>query len=284
LYPDSPLSSNIELTDDDFKKISTLIYNQCGINLHDGKKELVRARLGKIIREGQFESFRDYYQYVREDESGQELVNLLDSISTNFTNFFREQKHFEYLKNEFLPEILMCKKNQRRRLSFWSAGCSSGEEAYSIVITLLEALEIPSVWTLKVLGTDISTRVLKAAKSGIYGQERVQSIPPALIKKFFLRGDHLWQGFVKVKDEVKQYTSFIRLNLMEPFSFREPFDCIFCRNVMIYFDKKTQTSLVNRFYDSLAKGGIFIIGHSESLTGIQNPFNYVKPAIYKKEK
>jgi hypothetical protein len=119
----------------------------------------------------------------------------------------------------------------------------------------LEALEMPSAWALKVLATDNSTRILKTVKSGIYAQERVQSIPPALIKKFFLRGDHLWQGFVKVKDEVKQYTSFTLLNLMEPFSFQEPFDCIFCRNVMIYFDKKTQTSLVSRFFDNLAKGG-----------------------------
>jgi chemotaxis protein methyltransferase CheR len=119
----------------------------------------------------------------------------------------------------------------------------------------LEALEMPSAWALKVLATDNSTRILKTVKSGIYAQERVQSIPPALIKKFFLRGDHLWQGFVKVKDEVKQYTSFTRLNLMEPFSFQEPFDCIFCRNVMIYFDKKTQTSLVSRFFNNLAKGG-----------------------------
>jgi len=114
---------------------------------------------------------------------------------------------------------------------------------------------MPSAWPLKVLATDNSTRILKTVKSGIYAQERVQSIPPALIKKFFLRGDHLWQGFVKVKDEVKQYTSFTRLNLVEPFSFQEPFDCIFCRNVMIYFDKKTQPSLVSRFFNNLAKGG-----------------------------
>ena len=283
MHSDPPIASNIELTNADFKKISTLIYNQCGINLHNGKKELLRARLGKRIREGQFKSFRDYFQYVVEEESGRELVYLLDSISTNFTSFFREQKHFEYLKNDFLPELLAQKKNKDRKLSFWSAGCSSGEEAYSIVITLLEALEMPAAWGLKVLGTDISTRVLQIAKLGVYEQERVQAIPPPWIRKYFLRGDHRWHGFVKVKDEVKQYINFRRFNLMETFSFQEPFDCIFCRNVMIYFDRKTQTSLVRRFYDCLAKGGVFLIGHSESLAGIQHPFAYVKPAIYKKE-
>lgn len=283
MHSDLPIASNIELTDADFKKISTLIYNQCGINLHNGKKELLRARLGKRIREGQFQSFRDYFQYVVEEESGRELVYLLDSISTNFTSFFREQKHFEYLKNDFLPELLAQKKNRERKLSFWSAGCSSGEEAYSIVITLLEALEMPATWGLKVLGTDISTRVLQIAKLGVYEQERIQAIPSPWIRKYFLRGDQRWHGFVKVKDEVKKYINFMRFNLMETFSFPEPFDCIFCRNVMIYFDRKTQTSLVHRFYDCLAKGGVFLIGHSESLAGIQHPFTYVKPAIYKKE-
>ena len=142
---------------------------------------------------------------------------------------------------------------------------------------------MPAAWRLKVLGTDISTRVLQFAKLGIYEQEKVQTIPPPWIRKYFLRGDHRWHGFVKVKDEVKQYINFMRLNLMETFSFQESFDCIFCRNVMIYFDRKTQTSLVHQFYDCLAKGGVFLIGHSESLAGIQHPFAYVKPAIYKKE-
>ena len=280
---DLPISNNIELTDVDFKKISTLIYDQCGINLHNGKKELLKARLGKRIREGQFKSFRDYYQYVIEEESGQELVYLLDSISTNFTSFFREQKHFDYLKNEFLPELVNHKKSKERKLSFWSAGCSSGEEAYSIVITLLETLEMPPVWGLKVLGTDISTRMLQIAKLGVYEQEKIRAIPPLWVRKYFLRGDQRWHGFVKVKDEVKQYANFTRFNLMEPFSFQDPFDCIFCRNVMIYFDRKTQASLVQRFYDCLAKGGVFLIGHSESLAGVEHPFGYVKPAIYKKE-
>lgn len=276
-----PVNLDIELTESDFRKISSFIYEQSGIHLHDGKRELVKARLGKRIREGQFQSFRDYYQHVIKDNTGQELLHLLDSISTNFTSFFREPQHFEYLTHRFLPEIVKRKRN--RQLSFWSAGCSSGEEVYSIAITLLEALEDASSWRIKILGTDISTRVLKMARAGIYTMDQVQTIAKPLLRKYFLRGEKQWNGFVKIKDEVKKFISFSRLNLMEPFSFRELFDCIFFRNVMIYFDKKTQAALVNRVFEQLSKGGILMVGHSESLSGIRHPFRYVQPAIYVKE-
>ncbi len=276
-----PVTRDIELTESDFRKISAFIYEQCGIHLHDGKRELVKARLGKRIREGQFQSFRHYFQHVVEDHTGQELLHLLDSISTNFTSFFREPQHFEYLTHQFLPEIAKRKRN--RQVSFWSAGCASGEEVYSIAITLLEALEDPSSWRMKILGTDISTRVLKMARAGIYAMDQVQTIAQPLLRKYFLRGEKRWNGFVKIKDEVKKFISFSRLNFMEPFSFSELFDCIFFRNVMIYFDKKTQAALVNRVFEQLNKGGMLMIGHSESLSGIGHPFTYVQPAIYKKE-
>lgn len=279
---ENPQLQNVEMTDAEFKKISGLVYDRCGIHLSDGKKELVKARLGKRIRNGHFHSFRDYYEYVVQDETGQELVHMLDSISTNFTSFFREEKHFDYLQRDLLPALTSGKKEKKIR--FWSAGCSSGEEVYSIVITLLENLENPPAWDLKVLASDLSSKVLTTAESGIYAREKIRSIPPDLVKKYFLRGEDQWQDYVKVKDVLKRYASFRRLNFMEPFSFPEPFDCIFCRNVMIYFDKRTQASLVNRFHENLTKGGVLLIGHSESLAGIQHPFRYVKPAIYQKEK
>jgi len=271
-----------EMTDADFQKISQLVYDQCGINLQDGKKELVKARLGKRIRSGQFKSFREYYQYVVKDLSGQELVNLLNSISTNFTFFFREQKHFDYLRSEFLPEIMEEKRSNGRRLRFWSAACSSGEEPYSIAMTLLEAMDHPLVWEVDILATDISTKVLKTAESGVYHKERIHSLPKGLVKKYFLKGDHRYEDYVKIKDQVKRYVQFKRINLMDRFNFKEPFDCIFCRNVMIYFDKKTQSDLVNRLYQCMGKGGVLMIGHSESLTGISHSFQYVRPAIYRK--
>lgn len=272
----------VELGDNEFEKISRLVYDQCGINLNEGKKELVKARLGKRIREGQFKSFRDYYQHVIGDQSGQELIHLLDSISTNFTSFLREMAHFDYLRSHILPELMAAKKAKGDKLRFWSAGCSSGEEPYSIVVILLEALRNSSAWDLSVLATDISSKVLRSAQSGIYPKERIRSVPKELVRKYFLKGDRQWQDYVKVKDQVRQYVRFKRLNLMEPFNFKEPFDCIFCRNVMIYFDKKTQMDLVNRFYGALQEGGHLVIGHSESLTGIQHQFVYVRPTIYKK--
>lgn len=276
----SPFPSE-ELSDADFHKISKLVYDLCGINLHSGKKELVRARLGKRIRVGGFHSFRHYYQFVLEDQTGQELVHMLDCLSTNFTSFFREQKHFDYLKAHLLPE-LTDRKQGHKKLRFWSAGCSSGEEPYSIAITLLEELENPMGWNIKILATDLSSKVLRAASSGIYEQARVASIPPPVMKKYFLKGERRWENFVKVRDEVKELVEFKRLNLMEPFYFPEPFHCIFCRNVMIYFDKKTQAALVDRFYENLAPGGFLFIGHSESLSGIEHRLRYLTPAVYRK--
>ncbi len=278
----NPLKSSLELTDREFEKISRLVYDQCGIHLTDGKRELVKARLGKRIRNGPFHSFQDYYQYVLKDDSGQELIQLLDSITTNFTFFFREQKHFDFLQTEILPELMRREPSNKRRLRFWSAACSTGEEPYSIAMSLLEIIDRPSLWDLLILATDLSTKVLKLAESGIYPKERIQSVPPLLIKKYFLRGEGRWKDYVKMKEEVRKLVQFKRLNLMEPFDHREPFDCIFCRNVMIYFDKKAQQTLVHRLYECLRKGGFLLIGHSESLTGIEHPFQYVRPAVYRK--
>jgi chemotaxis protein methyltransferase CheR len=278
----SSSSEGWELSDPDFEKISRLVYDQCGIHLHEGKKELVKARLGKRMRSGSFTSFRDYLQYVVKDPTGQELVHLLDSISTNFTHFFREQKHFDYLRTEFLPELMARKRGRSNKIRFWSAGCSSGEEPYSLAITLLESVDSLSLWEVEILATDISTKVLQTATSGAYATDRVRSIPAEIVRKYFLKGQNSWRGYVKVKDQVRRLVRFQRLNFMETFPFREAFDGIFCRNVMIYFDKKTQGALVNRFHGCLEKGGVFFIGHSESLTGIEHPFQYIRPAIYKK--
>ena len=262
------------LSSADFEKISRLIYEQSGISLHTGKKELVKARLGKRLRQGRFKSFRDYYQYVVQDDSGEELVYLLDSISTNLTSFFREEGHFDYLREELMPRWRDGKPSRDQPLQVWSAGCSSGEEVYSIAITLLEGVKPQEKWNIKILASDISTKVLKKAMAGIYEKERVRTIPLATVKKYFLRGDNHWLDYVKIKNSIKELITFQRLNLMDSFSFQDPFDCIFCRNVMIYFDKKTQEALVNRFYQNLKPGGVLFIGHSESLTGIQHRFQY----------
>jgi chemotaxis protein methyltransferase CheR len=282
LLKDEVHFADYELTPGDFEKISRLIYEQSGIALHEGKKELVRARLGKRLRQGRFKSFRDYYQFVVQDGSGEELVYLLDSISTNLTSFFREQVHFDFLEREVIPRWCAAKSGREKTLHIWSAGCSTGEEIYSIAMTLLKTLGTLEKWNLRLLASDISTKVLKKAVAGIYEKERVRALPPATVKKYFLRGENNWREHVKVKDVIRDLVTFQRINLMEPFPFSEPFDCIFCRNVMIYFDKKTQEDLVNRFYKSLLPEGILFIGHSESLTGIRHPYHYIKPAVYRR--
>ncbi|MEA3414691.1 MAG: protein-glutamate O-methyltransferase [Thermodesulfobacteriota bacterium] len=271
-----------ELRDIDFEKISRLVYEKSGINLHAGKKELVKARLGKRLREGNFKSFADYYRYVTTEMGINELITMIDSISTNLTSFFREETHFRKLR-EVIPALIETSGNgcSVPGLKIWSAGCSTGEEPYSLAIILKEIIKDRNCKP-KILATDISTRTLRIAVAGVYSKEKIKKIPPLLLRKYFQIGQGRWDGHYRVKKELKDSVEFMRFNLMEIPAFNDPFDIIFCRNVMIYFDKKTQDGLVNRFYDSLKKGGYFFVGHSESLTGLTHRFKYVEPSVYRK--
>ncbi|MBN1546250.1 MAG: protein-glutamate O-methyltransferase [Syntrophaceae bacterium] len=272
----------VELKESDFQKISRLVYEQCGINLHDGKKELVKARLGKRLREGNFPSFTDYYRYVTTDAGQDELIMMIDSLSTNLTYFFREGAHFDKLRR-ILPDILNGRNPDRRNgvLQIWSAGCSSGEEPYSLAMTVKELLGSKAV-AVSILATDISTRVLQTAMRGIFPRERMKNVPDQILKKYFQYGSGKWSGFFQVKKEIRDMVRFMRFNLMEPPPSDFVSDVIFCRNVMIYFDKPTQEMLVNRIHQILNKGGYFFVGHSESLTGLTHPFNYIEPSVYRK--
>lgn len=277
------VDDKLTLTDAEFEQISDRVYQHCGINLHDGKKELVRSRLAKILRVGRFESFSRYMEHVAADTTGQAFSELIDSLSTNLTSFFRESVHFDYLATGYLPELIARRRSQNQlRLRGWSAGCSSGEEPYSIAITLLESLQERSRWDVKLLATDISTRILKRAQEGVYDQERIEPVPAALKNRYLIR--HRKNGHKKyeVAPALRQIIVFKYLNLMEDWPFHGPFDFIFCRNVMIYFDKPTQQRLIDRFWQVLAPGGILFTGHSESLTGIHHSFRYVQPTIYRK--
>ncbi|HPX55186.1 MAG TPA: protein-glutamate O-methyltransferase [Syntrophales bacterium] len=272
----------MELKESDFQKISRLVYEQCGINLHDGKKELVKARLGKRLRRGNFSSFSDYYRYVTTDEGQDELVMMIDSLSTNLTYFFRESGHFRKLRS-VLPDMAAVRNEGRKnaRLQIWSAGCSSGEEPYSLAITAKELLG-ENAASVAILATDISTRVLAAAIRGIFPRERMRDVSDQILKRYFRYGSGKWAGFYQVKKEIRDMVRFLRFNLMDfpPADFAS--DVIFCRNVMIYFDKPTQEMLVNRLYQTLNKGGYLFVGHSESLTGLTHPFNYIEPSVYRK--
>jgi len=265
------------LYDDEFEAIKELVYKKSGIHLTEEKRDLVRSRLGKILRRRGINSFWEYYRQVINDSSGKMLVEMLDAISTNFTHFFREKDHFDFLQTVVIPQC-----EPKRRLKIWSAGCSSGEEPYSIAITLFETIKDIKKWDVKILATDISTRVLKKAMLGIYQAEQLSTIPKLLIRRYFLRGKGNWAGYYKVKPELKKMIEFKRLNLLEKFSFKVKFDVIFCRNVMIYFDKPTKESLINRFISCLVDGGYLFIGHSESLMGMKHSLKYIKPAIYQK--
>ena len=271
-----------ELKNSDFEKISRLVYEQCGIYLHEGKKELVKARLGKRLRAGNYKSFTDYYHYVTTEEGTEELISMLDSISTNLTSFFREESHFARLRHIILSDAeTLGNRGSINTFKIWSAGCSTGEEPYTLAITFLEAVGQKPLEA-SILATDISTKVLKIAEGGIYACEKTKGIAQPYLKKYFQIGSGQSEGYVRIKNELKKMITFQRFNLMERFPAHNHFDVIFCRNVMIYFDKQTQNILVNKFYDSLKSGGYFFVGHSESLTGLKHQFNYVEPSVYRK--
>jgi len=279
----TPVVQDVALSETDFRRISELVYEHCGINLHDGKKELVRARLAKRLREGRFRTFSEYIQHVLDDPTGREFSVLVDSLSTNLTKFFREEQHFEYLRSQLLPQIIANKQRGGAfRIRGWSAGCSTGEEPYSIAITLLEAIQGQGRWDVKLLATDVSTRVLERAKQGVYEKDRIDPISLPLRSRYLTRRREGTREVFEVGPALRSLILFRYLNLMRDWPIKGPLDFIFCRNVMIYFDKPTQERLINRFYDLLGPGGVLFTGHSESLTGIEHAFRYVQPTIYTK--
>lgn len=273
-----------ELSEEEFQSFSRLVHKKAGINLHEGKKELLRARLARRIRDGGFKTFGEYYDLIISDKTGDELVALLDSIATNLTSFFRESKHFGFMENQFLPDVINRNvKAPNPALRIWSAGCSTGEEPYSIALTVMEYNRIFEDWDFKILATDLSTKVLSIARNGVYKKDQVAGVKPVLLRKYFQIGHGRWEGFYRVKKEIRAMISFRRLNLIEPLPFNRRFDLIFCRNVMIYFDKPTQKELVDKFHQVLTENGVLFIGHSESLSGFKHKFKYLQPTIYQKK-
>jgi chemotaxis protein methyltransferase CheR len=275
--------NNVVLSESEFRKISDMVYSHCGINLHDGKKELVRARLAKQLRLGNFKTFPQYMRHVLEDKTGKEFSLLIDSISTNLTSFFREGRHFEFLREKFLPQVMERKRKKRDfRMRTWSAGCSSGEEPYSIAITLLEAIAGQGRWDVKILATDISTSMLETARTGIYNEERIGPVPLLQRNKYLMLHRQNGRKVFETGKSLRDAVIFKYLNLQQNWPITGPLDFIFCRNVMIYFDKSTQQHLIDRFWDLLDSGGVLFTGHSESLTGIKHKFSYIQPTIYMK--
>jgi len=269
-----------ELPDDIFKYISQLVYKECGINLHDGKKELVKSRLSRRLRKLNLNSFDEYIKFLAKPDNQHELINLLNTVSTNLTSFFREKKHFEFLESYGVKQILETK--YQKQLRCWSAGCSTGEEPYTISIVLDQLKHLYPDMDYSILATDISTDVLSKATSGIYEISKTNNLDYSILKTYFKKGVGEREGFVRVIKSIRNKIKFMRFNLIEPYSFGIKFDIIFCRNVMIYFEKPIQSIIVNKFYDTLNPGGFLFVGHSESLMNINHKFRYIAPTIYQK--
>ncbi|MDP2486467.1 CheR family methyltransferase [Pseudoalteromonas marina] len=246
-------------TDRDFKDIANLVYNACGIVLGDHKREMVYSRLARRIRALKLNDFKAYLTYL-DTHKDQEFDAFINAITTNLTSFFREVHHFEFIKSELIPNLIKTNKDTKR-VRIWSAGCSTGEEPYSLAMTLNNAF--PSNWDVKILATDLDSNVLEKAQKGVYTAANVNGLDATHLKRWFLKskdGEHY-----KVKDTLRERISFKRLNLLQDWPMKGPFDLILCRNVVIYFDKETKDHLFKRYANILSDHGYLFLGHSESM-------------------
>jgi chemotaxis protein methyltransferase CheR len=264
------MSSLPTLTEAEFQKISRFAHERFGLNLPPGKEGLVNARLGKMIRQGGFASFAAYYRHVRSDRTGQALTALIDALTTNYTAFLREPAHFDFLHSAALAEFPAA-----RPLRIWSAACSTGEEPYSIAMTLLDA----GISSLEITASDISTRVLRIAREGIYDAEKLRALPEVWRRSWLTP---FGNDSCRIKPQIAGLIRFEHRNLMEPLPSRK-FQFIFCRNVMIYFERATQQQIVQRLTPCLEPGGYLFVGHSESLNGVRHALRYIRPSIYRNE-
>ena len=275
------LEEPLPLSDADLASIVRLVYERSGITLHDGKRALIVARLQGRVRRGGFGSFAAYLRHVERDQTGEALTGLLDAICTNHTSFFRESAHFDYLTKTVLPELQA--RAGSRRLEGWSAACSTGEEPYTLAIALRESLGPQAPQSVGLMASDLSTKALAVARNGVYRTDRIDTLPPAILRTYFEKGLGAQEGLARVRRDLRDTIEFRRLNLLELPPFDRAFDFIFCRNVMIYFDKPIQQRVVSMLERHLRPGGYLFISHSESLNGITHGLQWVAPAVYRRK-
>ena len=275
MQDDNAQSTTVTLSKKDFSRLREFIYKECGINIVDSKKTMLEARLQKRLRKLDLTSFSQYCDYLFSPHGiDEELTDMINQVTTNKTDFFREPAHFDYLRHKVLPEL----SPTRSTIMVWSAGCSSGEEPYTLAMVLEEF-----GCNFIILATDISTNVLDKAKLAIYNEEMIDPIPPELRKKYLLTSKDRAKRLFRITPELRERVKFRRLNFMDgDFGFREPMDIIFCRNVIIYFDKPTQEGLLNKFCNYLSPRGYIFMGHSETLHGMDVPLIQVAPTIYRR--
>jgi len=272
----------MEITDREFEVMRSMVYTRFGINLTEQKRSLVTTRLQGLLRNKGFNNFTEYGEYIDRDRTGVALTELVNKISTNHTFFYREKTHFDFMLNQALPAVVsQLKAENSSDLRIWCAASSSGEEPYTLAMLMMEFFgNSYPMWKIGVLATDISEKALDKARAGIYPKERINLLPVNLRNKYFtkLDGDR-WAVSEKVKREVI-YRNFNLMNTTFPF--KKPFHMIFCRNVMIYFDQVTRSSLIKRLNDNMVEGGYLFIGHSETIAGDRSLWKYIMPAAYQK--
>jgi len=257
----------------EFEQIRQLAHGTFGLDLKPGKEELVAARLRRLLRNGGFRSFQDYYRHVLADQTGAALAAMVDALATNHTSFFREPDHFTFLRDQVLPVLA-----NRATIDLWCAACSTGEEVWTLAILLNEASPHRRI---AIHASDISNKALHAAQAAEYPPDRCTGIPSAMLAKYFVPGKGPSKNY-RAAPRLREQVSFRRLNLVENFSWGRLFPVIFCRNVMIYFDRQTQEQVVRRLSDALEPGGYLFVGHAESFTRIAHSLDYVRPAVYRK--
>ncbi|MCW9053054.1 MAG: protein-glutamate O-methyltransferase [Motiliproteus sp.] len=275
---DTRLDREFGFTPEDFESVRTRLNQHAGIVLSDIKKDMVYNRLARRLRSLGLQNIRDYLNLLDDSNRGkEEFIHFINALTTNLTSFFREPHHFQYLEQSLLPELMRSKSDPIR---VWSAGCSIGEEPYTLALVLNKVLA--GRHPAQIQATDIDTNVLEVARQGIYDQERVKKLSQEQLKRGFLRGKGKQRGMVKVKHEIRSLIQFQPLNLIADWSIKGPFDVIFCRNVMIYFDKATQKKLIARMAELLTPNGHLFIGHSESLHNISDRFEPIGQTIYRR--
>jgi chemotaxis protein methyltransferase CheR len=269
-----------EFGDDDFQALRALVREVTGISLSEQKRELVYGRLARRLRALNLKSFREYRDLLSQDD-GRELVQFCNAITTNLTAFFREPHHFEHLKNDVLTPLVR-KLGAQRRMRIWSAGCSTGEEPYSIAMSVLEAVPDIERWDIKILATDLDSDVLEKARRGVYTADRLQTLSAERRERFFEPYPDAKEPSFKVRPELPRLLTVKQLNLMHPFPMKGPLDAIFCRNVVIYFDKDTQRDLVARISRLQRPGDLLFLGHSETLFKVSTDYNLIGRTIYRR--
>lgn len=274
--PPTPIKKEFEFTREDFDYLRQVVSDTTGIVSSEDKYTMYYSRLAARLRALGLADFKAYREYLGKN-SETESIELINSVTTNLTSFFREKHHFDYLRETVIPQK---RQNGERRLRIWSAGCSSGEEAYSIALTLQQAIRDIEQWDIRILATDIDSHVLGSAQDGVYNAARVANIDEVLLKRYFLPVEGDTQGKVRVDDCLRKLIQFQQLNLLHRWPLQEKFDLIFCRNVVIYFNGETKADLVDRFADQLVNNGLLMMGHSESLYQTSSRFELLGKTVY----